>query len=145
MISFFVAGRPIAQGSMTAFVVGRRQADGSVAGPRAVVTASNKGMLDQWRRAVQDAAATAMVGIIMSDQPVAVCLSFVLPRGRTVTRPWPSVRPDADKLARAILDALTGVVYVDDAQVVRLDARKRYEAGASGPGVHIQVAELGEE
>ncbi len=34
--------------------------------------------------------------------------------------------PDVDKLARCALDALSGVVIKDDAQVVELYARKRY-------------------
>jgi len=33
---------------------------------------------------------------------------------------------DIDKLCRAILDALTGVMYFDDRQVIELDARKAY-------------------
>lgn len=33
-------------------------------------------------------------------------------------------RPDLDKLQRAVLDALTGVVYVDDSQVVMIEASK---------------------
>jgi len=36
---------------------------------------------------------------------------------------------DLDKLCRAILDALTGVAYLDDRQVVELDARKAYLMG----------------
>jgi Holliday junction resolvase RusA-like endonuclease len=39
---------------------------------------------------------------------------------------YPVVRPDADKLLRAVLDALTGRVWADDAQVVVATARKRY-------------------
>lgn len=33
---------------------------------------------------------------------------------------------DIDKLSRSILDALTGIVYEDDSQVVILNARKEY-------------------
>ena len=33
---------------------------------------------------------------------------------------------DIDKLCRGVLDALTGVVFADDAQVVRLTAGKNY-------------------
>lgn len=35
-------------------------------------------------------------------------------------------KPDVDKLCRAVLDALTGILYHDDAQVVSLSASKRY-------------------
>ena len=33
---------------------------------------------------------------------------------------------DIDKLSRAVLDALTGVAYLDDRQVIKLEARKAY-------------------
>jgi Holliday junction resolvase RusA-like endonuclease len=36
--------------------------------------------------------------------------------------------PDIDKLARAVLDALTGIVYEDDAQVASLVATKIYDS-----------------
>ena len=36
---------------------------------------------------------------------------------------------DIDKLSRAVLDALTGVAYLDDRQVIQLEARKAYFKG----------------
>lgn len=42
---------------------------------------------------------------------------------------------DVDKLERAILDALTGVVWADDAQVVDTVVSKRY----GSPGVNVCV------
>lgn len=63
---------------------------------------------------------------------------FALPRPRS--RPkrdhWPDRRPDLDKLGRALLDALTGIVFLDDAQVVALDPTKEY---AGMPGVNVSV------
>jgi Holliday junction resolvase RusA-like endonuclease len=46
---------------------------------------------------------------------------------------------DVDKLARAVLDAMTGVVYKDDAQVVQLAASKAY-AATSGLYVWVRPA-----
>lgn len=47
---------------------------------------------------------------------------------------------DIDKLSRAVLDALTGVAYLDDRQVVELDARKAYLIGPeAAPYTHIAV------
>jgi Holliday junction resolvase RusA-like endonuclease len=40
----------------------------------------------------------------------------------------PAKRPDVDNFAKAALDALLGVVYVDDSQVVSLYASKYYSA-----------------
>ena len=50
-------------------------------------------------------------------------------------RVWPECRPDLNKLSRACLDALTGIVWRDDSQVVRLEAEKEYGV----PGVVIWV------
>jgi len=46
-------------------------------------------------------------------------------------------RPDLDKLCRAVLDALTGVVWVDDALIAQLAAVKCYD---DAPGVLIVVS-----
>jgi Holliday junction resolvase RusA-like endonuclease len=46
-----------------------------------------------------------------------------------------STRPDLDKLLRALGDAITGIVVVDDAQVVAVDATKVY----GSPGALITV------
>jgi Holliday junction resolvase RusA-like endonuclease len=71
--------------------------------------------------------------------PVSLDVTFVLPRpkghhgtGRNdgmVKRgapAWPAVKPDTTKLFRAVEDALTGIVYYDDALVVQQRAWKRY-------------------
>ena len=50
----------------------------------------------------------------------------------------PTTRPDALKLARAVEDALTGVLYADDSAVVELAVAKVYGA----PGVQISVWRL---
>jgi Holliday junction resolvase RusA-like endonuclease len=39
---------------------------------------------------------------------------------------FPTVKPDADNVLKAILDACNGVVYLDDKQVVKLSMMKRY-------------------
>ena len=47
---------------------------------------------------------------------------------------------DIDKLSRAVLDALTGVAYLDDRQVVDLQARKAYLKGLNAaPYTHITI------
>lgn len=50
--------------------------------------------------------------------------------------PVPWKKPDADKLLRAVLDALTGEVYTDDAQVVTPIPGKRF---GRSPGITILV------
>ncbi len=48
--------------------------------------------------------------------------------------------PDLDKLCRACLDSLTGIVWRDDSQVVRLEANKDY--GAPGAMIWVERAAL---
>jgi Holliday junction resolvase RusA-like endonuclease len=49
----------------------------------------------------------------------------------------PAKQPDCDNIAKLCLDALNGVVWVDDAQVVTLFIRKRY-AEAAGLDITIR-------
>jgi len=93
------------------------------------------------QKAVAQRAALAFSGHAVAG-PVYVSISFFLPRpkhhlgtGRNagVVKPryvnaWPdaSNRNDIDKLTRLVLDAMTGVIYEDDGQVVACDASKRY-------------------
>ena len=48
-------------------------------------------------------------------------------------------KPDLDNVAKAVLDALNGVIYVDDKQVVRLVAEKKY---SFDPRVEVYVHEV---
>ena len=50
-------------------------------------------------------------------------------------RPKPTVKPDIDKTTRAVLDALTGIVYRTDAQVTSVFAQKVY--CELDPGVNV--------
>jgi len=68
----------------------------------------------------------------------------VLPRPKSAPKtktPAAVKRPDVGKCARAILDAITGVVIVDDAQVTDLHATKRLAELGEPPGVRITVHE----
>lgn len=47
-------------------------------------------------------------------------------------------KPDLDNVAKAYLDAMNGIVYKDDVQVVSLHVTKRYDTIAS---VHVCVKE----
>jgi Holliday junction resolvase RusA-like endonuclease len=60
--------------------------------------------------------------------PVWLSLKFYLIRPPTAPRKriCPTVKPDIDKLIRSTMDALTGVLFDDDAQVVELSTSKNY-------------------
>ena len=42
----------------------------------------------------------------------------------------PCKKPDSDNIAKAILDALNGVAYYDDSQIVELTIKKEYGEAA---------------
>lgn len=50
---------------------------------------------------------------------------------------FPTKRPDADNIAKVICDALNGVAYHDDTQIIRLDIIKVYTSGQPYVGVKI--------
>ena len=131
---FFVPGHPAPQGSKQAFVRGKR----------AVLVEVSK-RVKPWREAVQDAAITH--GCQPLEGPVSVKLTFLMPRPKAMPKKANLTmiqKPDADKLARAVLDGLTGVCFDDDSQVTRLLVVKRRAGTAEEPGVMIHV-EQGEE
>jgi Holliday junction resolvase RusA-like endonuclease len=53
----------------------------------------------------------------------------------------PTKKPDADNIAKIVADALNGIAYYDDAQIVDLQVRKIY---AESPHVRIEIQEAGE-
>ena len=58
---------------------------------------------------------------------VRIWFLFERPKSAPATeRPFMTVKPDIDKVLRAALDALTGLAYEDDAQVVEVQTIKRY-------------------
>lgn len=57
---------------------------------------------------------------------VRVVVIFMMKPPKSVTRRYPHVKPDLDKLIRAVLDGLTGVAYEDDSQVVSIESSKCY-------------------
>ena len=126
LISFHVHGLPIAQGSTRAWVVHGKP----------IITSSAKG-LSTWRRLVADVAQNYAPEEPW-EGPVGIELHFGLPKPKSAPkrkRVWPDKRPDLDKLTRAVLDALTYVVFADDSQVVDIRASKDYGA----PGVVVEV------
>lgn len=86
------------------------------------------------------------VGQLALDCPLAVDLTVVVP----VPRSWskkrqeaartgdtkPTGKPDLDNIAKLHLDALNGILWLDDAQVVDLRVRKVY---GEAPGVVIRL------
>lgn len=138
--SFVVYGTPVSQGNLSP--VPRRIGTDPTTGkalwdwrnPRLVH--QNAKQLKPWRQDLANAALEGRGDRPIIERDVAVCLSIVcyLPRPasapRRVTRF--TKQPDYDKLVRA-LDALTGIVWVDDAQVDECHVWKRFAGGAHDP------------
>lgn len=137
-----VAGTPQPQGSKRVV---------PVAGGHHRAIESNERNLRPWRAAVATAAREAMDLADPVRGAVVLELEFSSPRpsshygtGRNAGTLRPSApaakttMPDLDKLTRAMLDGLAGIVFVDDAQVVELYARKAY-----GPAeARVRVSEF---
>lgn len=141
MIAFTVFGKPAPAGSKRAFR--HRTTD------KVMVVDANANSRP-WKAQVADAAAQAMNGPggplfegKLLDGPLGLEVTFYFPRpkshygtgyNKNTIRPgaprYPSLRPDTTKLLRAIEDAMTGVVWRDDAQIVDQRARKLYGESA---------------
>lgn len=92
-----------------------------------------------WKEAVAQVAGEAMGGRELLDGPLYLHVRFHLPRpkghygkrGLLPSAPaFPTVAPDATKLVRAVEDALQGIVYRNDAQIVTQVVFKVYDEPA---------------
>lgn len=139
-IKFTVPGQPVAKGR-----------------PRASRTATGVRMRTPektaaYERKVKAFAINAMLGGKPVAGPVRLKVSIVVP----IPASWSRVRkerartgeicatkkPDADNVLKAIKDAMNGVVYADDAQVIEIQLSKAY---GDEPRVEVAVAEIEKE
>lgn len=134
VIQFTVYGKPEPAGSKRAFVVPGTS--------RATVTDDNPKSRD-WKNAVASAAVEYCCGSVMELMagPLIAEFTFYLPRpkghygsGKNAMQvkasapAFPETKPDVLKLSRAVEDALTGIIWRDDAQIVSEKIVKRYGA-----------------
>lgn len=137
-LAFNVLGLPVPQGSKNVF--------------RGHLVDTNAPKLRPWRADIRATAAESMGEDPPHPEAVRVHATFHFPRPRShygtgrnaavVKKTAPTavaVRPDLDKLTRALLDALTGVAWRDDSQVVALNVAKVYTA--ERPHVAVVVTE----
>lgn len=141
--SFEVFGLPKPAGSKRAFV----------RGGRAIVTDDCRGSRE-WKNQVADAVGRQHDGPLL-DGPLELQVEFWLPRpkshfgsGRNAdqVRPsaptHPAVKPDLLKLTRAVEDALTGVLWRDDALIVSERLAKRYTTEAARTVIRVRPVEV---
>lgn len=124
MIEFVVHGVPAPQGSMVRTRYGVRPDNPNT---------------KPWRAAVASEAAAIWHGRDPLTGPLELAAVFYFPRPKSHFRTgkhadqlkdtapdWCATKPDADKLLRAAADAMSGIVYRDDSQLVQVSARKLY-------------------
>lgn len=82
----------------------------------------------------------------VADVPVEIDVAAVFARPKSLqAKRHPSwliphaARPDVDNLAKAVMDALNGVAYVDDGQVCSLRASKWYAERDGQPRVMVTL------
>ncbi len=129
MIRFTVIGKPQPRGSKKAFPI-----PGKFGGVRHVITDTNKKSAP-WMKVVAETARDAMKGIGLLDGPLLLKVAFFFARpkghiGKRGLKPSApvhhTVKPDTTKLVRGLEDALKGIVWRDDSQVVEQTATKEY-------------------
>lgn len=129
MIHTFIPGTPVPQGSVNNY-------RGRIVG----VTPK----LREWRLKIRAATMAKHKGEPM-DGPITVSLVFQLAPPQRPRWPLPAVKPDLDKLVRAVMDSLSTTkqlrgVITDDARVVHITAAKTYHGN---PGVMVTISKSG--
>jgi crossover junction endodeoxyribonuclease RusA len=137
LIQFRVDGIPAPKGAMSAFPI--RKA-GALTG-KVVVTARGSAKQTEWTNRVLSVVRQVAEDNEFLTGPVSVTVRFYLPKPKSAPkrRTFPDRAPDIDKLARLVLDAITGTLIEDDARVVYLQAIKQYAEGGERPGAEVQV------
>lgn len=129
-LEFVVHGTPQPAGSKRAFKHPSTE--------RIIVTDDNRKSAP-WKHLVAQAAGESFVEAEPWAGPIRLTLTFYMPRpkghfgtGRNAdlikesAPPFPTKKPDTLKLARGVEDALSGIVYKDDAQIVDEHLFKRW-------------------
>lgn len=139
VLRFTVLGRPQPAGSKRALPIRK---GGVPTGQIAVIDANPRAK--SWQQEVRGEANLALIDTLrphpaLLDGPLGLRARFYRARPKSHYRTggnahllrddapaYPATRPDTTKLLRGLEDAMTGVVYADDAQIVVQDARKLY-------------------
>jgi len=138
-----VAGEPQPKGSLKA--IPAKNKDGTLR----IAMKNDNPKTREWQDLMTFHATSQMRGEKPWEGVVMVNAYFLLTRPRTHFMSKGKLRndlivehvdkPDLDKLVRCVLDALTGVCYVDDCQVASVCATKAYSDFSNFPGVSLVV------
>jgi len=111
-----------------------------------IITETNRNVAS-WQQLVAEAASHALQQRPVEDHSllpagVRVSVAFYLPRPKHLSKRVfvPNCKkPDIDRLTRAVLDALSQVVFHDDKQVTELFAWKYYADVDKPPRIDVRV------
>lgn len=88
-------------------------------------------------------------GAIQTDKPLVLKITAFLGIPKSTTKKervliekgekQPTKKPDIDNIIKVVLDALNGVAYIDDKQVIRVEATKAFGETES---LHIEIYEF---
>lgn len=97
--------------------------------------------------------AASAAGLDLFEQPVRAQLEvyYEIPKSTSKSRQgamlldriYPTKKPDADNIAKIVLDSLNGIAYKDDSQVVELMVNKFYSK-RGGPYVFVRLSPMQE-
>lgn len=136
-----IPGEPCGQGRPRAFKT-----------PQGFIRTYDPKKSRNWKAAARDVMVQALAGgaILHPVGPLEVHLLaiFSCPPSQYRKRdPWPrrwhAKRPDAENVCKAVLDAGTGVLWSDDAQIAQLFVTKAIGAQGESPYVEVRVGPLG--
>ena len=121
MISFVVCGDPVAQPRHKIATRGKFA--------HAYIPKDHS--IHAYKQALQMFARIAMAGRTPVDGPVLVTILFRFARPKSHTKAARlddnhRQKPDLDNLAKAVLDALNGICWLDDSQVCQIRASKAW-------------------
>ncbi len=78
-----------------------------------------------------------MGGLLKGPLEAGLRIYLLKPASKPKKCVWPEWKPDIDKLVRAVFDAMTGVIYANDAQIVRVV--ELFKAYGDPPRVEVMV------
>lgn len=71
------------------------------------------------------AAGGAIIGAMISNTaPIQIKITAYFKKAKTNKMDFPTLKPDADNIAKAVCDALNGIAYKDDKQITCLTVNK---------------------
>ena len=124
-LSLFIPGIPASKGSYRP-ITGRSRTTGKPVTRLIPMDKKER----PWRDHVRDTILSHWTPTIPHDSYVTVETTFYLPRPKTIPptkRKHPTVKPDIDKLQRALYDAITEThIWHDDCQITDVTSHKRY-------------------